>query len=133
MTIDAIKPSDILTAIRFDDLDKALSYLQIIAGIDSGDVAGQVFAGFDWRSADYPKRVEKLKIWLAAERTYSGDKACAFNVEHYHALDFLLRSLEDLGFSQHLPRVMEGAREAMTALRADYPMAAQYAQKQRAG
>jgi hypothetical protein len=131
MTIDAVMPADILFAIKRDDLDDAVRYVQTIAGVDSGDVASQVFAGFDWRNADLRSRQNKMLEYVKAERTYAGAQASAFTVENYAALDFLMRSLEDLGFSQHLPRVMDGARDAMAALRKAYPLAEQYAQQQK--
>jgi hypothetical protein len=131
MTIDAIRPFDIVKAVTIDDCDAALLHLQVIAGIDAGDVAGQVFAGFDWKSSSYAMRCDKIAEWLKAERVYTQEKQSPFTVEHYAALHFLMVSLESLGFSEHLPHSMNNARDAMAALRKAYPLAEQYAQKQK--
>ncbi|MGE0602189.1 MAG: hypothetical protein AB7O46_00200 [Xanthobacteraceae bacterium] len=131
MTIDAIRARDILGASLIDDLDAALLPLQVIAGIDAGDVAGQVFAGFDWKAATRAQRLDRLRVWIAAERANLSNGAGPFTVENYAALHFLLHSLEELGFSEHLPQTMNNARHAMAALRKAYPLADQYAQTQK--
>lgn len=132
MTIEAITINDMLKAIRFDDQDKAISYLQIIAGIDGSEVAEKSLAGFDWQSSDLAQRLDRLFIWVKAERAHAESGGAPFNLEHYASLDFLMQSLEELGFSAHLPMVMNNARRAMTALREAHPICAAYdARKQK--
>lgn len=131
MTIDAIRARDILGASLIDDLDAALLPLQVIAGIDAGDVSAQVFAGFDWKAATRTQRLDRLRVWIAAERAHGSDGDSPFRVDHYAALHFLMRALEELGFSEHLPATMNNARNAMAALRKAYPLADQYAQQQK--
>jgi hypothetical protein len=70
--LDDIRESDIATAISMDDLDEACAYLQDIAGITDGGVAGQVFSdiNFEWGSADHAARERKIVEWIKVERLY---------------------------------------------------------------
>lgn len=126
MTIEAVTLNDLLKSSVMRSTEEALLPLQIIAGIDSGDVAGQVFAGFDWPNATQGERLAKLIAWVNAERGAVATQASPFTVENYAALDFLVSALEDYGFSERLPRMMENARKAMAALREAYPICAVY-------
>ena len=73
INLDAIRESDIATALGMDDLDAACAHLQGIAGITDGGVAGQVFSdvNFDWRTADRAARERMVRAWLRAERAYA--------------------------------------------------------------
>jgi hypothetical protein len=53
-----------------NDLDAALKQLMDIAGVTTGDVAAQVFSGFDWAGADQWSRVERLARWIRAEKAF---------------------------------------------------------------
>jgi len=68
MTITNIKMDDIGRASQNNDLDAALRPLMDIAGITTGDVAAQVFSGFDWQNADQWARVQQLAAWIRAEK-----------------------------------------------------------------
>lgn len=129
--IDSIKLSDVIAASRLDDQDKAIGSLQIIAGINGGDVAGQVFSGFDWRSSSEVDRSIKIVEWINAEKSYANAGRGPFTIEHYAALHFLFKALEDFKFSQHLPHSMENARRAMAALRKQFPLCDAWVRSQR--
>lgn len=126
MTIEAVTLNDLLKSVEKSTVDDALLPLQVIAGIDSGDVAGQISAGFDWTKASSGERLAKLFAWINAERSQIATVASPFTVENYAALDFLISALEDYGFSEHLPRMMGNARNAMASLREAYPICAVY-------
>jgi len=73
LNLDAIRESDIATALGMDDLDDACAYLQGIAGITDGGIAGQVFSEttFDWETADRVAREHVVRVWLRVERAYA--------------------------------------------------------------
>ncbi len=52
------------------DADTALHLLMTIAGITSGDVAAQVFSGFQWDLEDQWTRVQKIAEWIRAEKCH---------------------------------------------------------------
>jgi hypothetical protein len=66
----SIRHNDVLTAMLMNTLDEACAYLQHKGGITSGDVAAQVFAGFDWQCADLTTREAMLRKYIAAEQVY---------------------------------------------------------------
>ena len=71
--LDNIQQSDLADAAIIDDVDKALAPLQAIANIETGDVAAQVFSGFDWTTASYDERLAQLRSWVRIERLYAHD------------------------------------------------------------
>jgi len=70
MAVVAIKDSDVENAASMDDLDDAARHLQDIAGITTGDVAGQCLNEDAWRNNDHRGRVRLLKDWLKTEVLY---------------------------------------------------------------
>jgi hypothetical protein len=65
--LDAILPSDMRTAIEMDDLDHALDHLMAIGGIETGDVAAQVFSDKSdpkawWKGADLEARAQDCRM-----------------------------------------------------------------------
>ena len=70
MSVEAIKPAGIDEVAGIHDLDKAARYLQDIAGITTGDIAGICLNSKDWAEADKVRRVQLLELWLKAEASY---------------------------------------------------------------
>jgi len=70
MAVAAITDSEVEKAATMDDLDDAARHLQDIAGITTGDVAGQCLNEKAWRDNDHQGRVRILKDWLKTEVLY---------------------------------------------------------------
>ncbi len=70
--LDAIRDSDIATAVAMNDLDEACAFLQGIAGITTGDVAAACFSDvtFDWSRSGLAEREAMIRNWLRTERVY---------------------------------------------------------------
>lgn len=56
-----------LRAFSFYPLDTACMAIQRIIGVQSGDLAGVIFSGFDWEAASVQDRAAMLRIYLNAE------------------------------------------------------------------
>ncbi len=69
MAVASIKDNDIETAAKMDDVDQAAKYLQDIAGITTGDVAGLYLSEEKW-ATDERGRVRLLQEWLKGEKLY---------------------------------------------------------------
>jgi hypothetical protein len=69
MGVASIKDNDIEEAAAMDSLDQAAKHLQDIAGITTGDVAGQCLNEQRWNT-DTLGRVKLLQEWLRAETLY---------------------------------------------------------------
>jgi hypothetical protein len=68
--LEAIKDANIDAAAAIDNLDAAAKYLQDIAGITTGDIAGICLNEKNWIEADKRDRVQLLKTWLKTEANY---------------------------------------------------------------
>jgi hypothetical protein len=73
MNINRITMDDVGRATQFGSLDAALQSLMAIAGIETGDVAAQIFHGFDWGKADQWRRVQQVARWISAEKAFCED------------------------------------------------------------
>lgn len=62
--------STIGKALQMSDVDDALASIMTVRGIESGDVAAQVFSGFDWTAASRTERAAAVTRWLNAEEMY---------------------------------------------------------------
>jgi hypothetical protein len=74
MTVRNITFGQIEDASKVDNIDLAVSDLQLVAGIDDGGVAGVCFSGFEWDSATMHQRLIKLYSWLMVERAYEREE-----------------------------------------------------------
>ncbi len=71
MTVKSITDDNIAQAVVMPDLHGALFYLQSIAGITDGGLAGMFFdADFDWLAATIAERDGAIRDWLDSEANY---------------------------------------------------------------
>lgn len=66
---------DVIDAARIDEPNAAIKRLQDIAGVKTGDVAGQFFSDYDdldifWEHATLEERIEALTNYLQVEATF---------------------------------------------------------------
>jgi len=73
MGVSSIKDNDIDSAAAIDNLDRAAHYIQKIAGITEGDVAGISLNEKEWHAADKPSRIQMIRSWLKTEAIYEKD------------------------------------------------------------
>lgn len=71
LNIDRISKADIDHAVSLPTLNQTVRYLQNIAGINSGDVAGHCFHEEDWVRMTESQRRLAIDRWLATERLYA--------------------------------------------------------------
>jgi hypothetical protein len=69
--ITKIKDADADRAAQIDDLDEAAGFLQGLAGITTGDVAGACLDRDAWKQSPPLARQEMLWTWLATEDLYA--------------------------------------------------------------
>ena len=70
MGVALVKDSHIEEAAAMDNLDRAAKHIQDIAGITTGDVAGQCLDEKQWMHADHQERLKLLRGWLKTEEIY---------------------------------------------------------------
>lgn len=70
MAVTSITNADIARSAAMNDLDEACAFLQGIAKVTDGGIAGMVFADIDWKAADQPTREAKIRRWIEVEKLY---------------------------------------------------------------
>lgn len=76
MSIYEVTDADIKSVLEIDNLDDALFPLQEIAKVESGDVAGMVFSGYEdqyveWHNGAPEKREAMIRHWIDTEKLYA--------------------------------------------------------------
>ena len=67
MTKRLVLDSQIRHASEMNDLDAACLFIQNLLGVTEGDVAGQVFSGFDWNSATVENRMHMMRAYVSTQ------------------------------------------------------------------
>ena len=70
MGVTSVRDTHLEEAAAMDNLDTAAKHIQDIAGITTGDVAGQCLNEKRWTQADHRERIKILRDWLKTETLY---------------------------------------------------------------